>query len=199
MISVIPGEHDAVVMCTSPHPESEIGIMRRRLFPASIFWTALILSVCPIASSLDHSQKISQYGHSMWRIQDGYLPGPTEDIAQTKDGYLWIGTDLGLLRFDGVRFVPWDSLTTEQLPNNHIFSLLGGSDGSLWIGTLKGLARWKDGQITSYKELPDRINGIAEDRQGNIWIARSEVTAQDDRGPLCRVSQTAVQCFGQND
>lgn len=66
----------------------------------------------------------------MWRIQDGYLPGPVEDIAQTKDGYLWIGTALGLLRFDGVRFVPWASLSAEQLPDNHIFSLLGGSDGS---------------------------------------------------------------------
>jgi len=135
----------------------------------------------------------------MWRIQDGYLQGPPEDIAQTRDGYLWIGTALGLLRFDGVRFVPWASLTAERLPNNHIFSLLGSSDGSLWIGTLKGLARWKDGQVINYKELPDRINGIAEDRQGNIWIARSEVTAQDHRGALCRVSGTAVQCFGDED
>jgi ligand-binding sensor domain-containing protein len=173
--------------------------MSRRLFPASILWAVLILFVCPHASSLDRSLKISQYGHSMWRIQDGYLPGPTEDIAQTKDGYLWIGTDLGLLRFDGVRFVPWAALTTEQLPDNHIFSLLGGSDGTLWIGTLKGLARWKDGHITSYKELATRINGIAEDRQGNIWIARVQATAQDQRGALCKVSDNSVQCFGQRD
>lgn len=162
-------------------------------------WIALSLFVCPTASSLDHSLKISQYGHSMWRIQDGYLPGPTEDIAQTRDGYLWIGTDLGLLRFDGVRFVPWASLTTEQLPDNQIFSLLGGSDGSLWIGTLKGLARWKDGLLTSYKELPTRINEIAEDRQGNIWVARVEASAQDHHGALCRVSGNAVQCFGESD
>jgi len=173
--------------------------MRRRLFAAIIYGAALILFVCPAASSLDHSLKISQYGHNMWRIQDGYLPGPTEAITQTKDGYLWIGTDLGLLRFDGVRFVPWASLTAEQLPDNHICSLLGASDGSLWIGTLKGLARWKDGQITIYKELPDRINEIAEDRQGNIWFARVQATAQDDRGALCRVSGTAVQCHGQGD
>src|SRR5262249_20855009 len=77
----------------------EVGIMRRRLFPASIFWTTLILFACPSVSPLDRSSKISQYGHNMWRIQDGYLPGPVEDIAQTKDGYLWIGTALGLLRF----------------------------------------------------------------------------------------------------
>jgi hypothetical protein len=57
----------------------------------------------------------------MWRIQDGYLPGPPEDIAQTTDGYLWIGTDAGLLRFDGVRFVPWVSPNGEQLPDYQSF------------------------------------------------------------------------------
>src|SRR5262249_24973990 len=115
------------------------------------------------------------------------------------DGYLWIGTDLGLLRFDGVRFATWASLTSAQLPDNHILSLLGGSDGSLWIGTVNGLARWKDGQITKYKDLADRVNGIVEDHQGNGWIARSEVKAQDHRGPLCRVAGTTAQCFGRND
>jgi len=173
--------------------------MKHRLLAASIFYTALLSVVCTAGLPLDHLQKISQYGHRIWRIQDGYLPGPPEDITQTKDGYLWIGTDLGLLRFDGVRFAPWASLTAKQLPDNHIFSLLGGSDGSLWIGTLKGLARWKDGQLTSFKELPNRINGIAEDRQGNIWIARSQIRPQDQRGALCRVSGTAVQCFGRDD
>jgi signal transduction histidine kinase/ligand-binding sensor domain-containing protein len=178
---------------------AERRIKKRRLFLKSIVCTALLATVCPASLPLDHSRKISQYGHSVWRIQDGYLPGPPEDIAQTKDGYIWIATDLGLIRFDGVRFVPWASLTTEQLPDSHIVSLLGGSDGSLWIGTLKGLARWKDGQITSYEELPNRINGITEDRQGRIWIARSEIKAEDHRGVLCRVTGTAVRCFGRDE
>jgi len=60
----------------------------------------------------------------MWRIQDGYLPGPPEDIAQTTDGYLWIGTDAGLVRFDGIRFVPWAPRNGEQLPDYQILSLL---------------------------------------------------------------------------
>ena len=173
--------------------------MKRGLYPISVLCTALLSFVCPRASPLDHSRQISQYGHNMWRIQDGYLPGPPEDIAQTTDGYLWIGTDAGLLRFDGVRFVPWASPSREQLPDYQIFSLLGASDGSLWIGTAKGLARWKAGELTLYKDLPNRINAIAEDRQGNIWIARSRININDIRGPLCRVGGGDLQCFGQGD
>src|SRR5215468_8285586 len=98
--------------------------MKRHLFAVTIFCTALLAIVCPTALSLDHSRRISQYGHHMWRIQDGYLPGPPEDIAQTTDGYLWIGTDAGLVRFDGIRFVPWAPRNGEQLPDYQILSLL---------------------------------------------------------------------------
>ena len=72
---------------------------------------------CSTAATLDSIRRISQYGHRKWRIQDAYFPGLPQDIAQTKDGYLWIGTDAGLVRFDGVRFVPWDSPNDEQLPS----------------------------------------------------------------------------------
>jgi ligand-binding sensor domain-containing protein len=77
----------------------------------------------------------------MWRIQDGHLPAPRAAFAQTADGYPWVGTPAGLVRFDGVRFVPWASTKGETLPSDQILSLLGASDGSLWIGTTKRLAR----------------------------------------------------------
>lgn len=133
----------------------------------------------------------------MWRIQDGFLPGIPVDIAQTKDGYLWIGTEGGLLRFDGVRFVPWVPPNGQHLPDFQILSLLSASDGSLWIGTAKGLARWKDGQLTFYKDLPNRTNAIVEDPQGNIWIARSQMPQK--RAPLCRVRGADVHCFGPEE
>jgi len=57
--------------------------------------------------AVDPGRYISQYGHTAWRIQDGFLGGAANAIAQTTDGYLWIGTQAGLLRFDGIRFVPW--------------------------------------------------------------------------------------------
>jgi signal transduction histidine kinase/ligand-binding sensor domain-containing protein len=133
----------------------------------------------------------------MWRIQDGYLPGPPEAITQTADGYLWIGTHAGLVRFDGVRFVPWASPKGDKLPSDEIHSLLGTSDGRLWIGTAYGLARWKDGVLTTYKNLPNSVWGIVEDHDRDIWIARWD--SGDGRGPLCRIREADQRCFGRED
>src|SRR5262245_16077255 len=156
--------------------------MKSLFVSQTILGFLLVMLVSPEVVGLDPSRKISQYGHNMWRIQDGYLPGPPEAIAQTADGYLWIGTDAGLVRFDGVRFVAWASPTGEKLTSNQILYLTGASDGSLWIGTRKGLARWKDGTRTKYKDLDNTIWDIIEHPDGDIWIVRSET--KDSRGPL---------------
>ena len=171
-------------------------VMKARLVPQTILGFVLVVLVCSDVAGLNPSRKISQYGHNMWRIQDGYLPAPPEAIAQTGDGYLWIGTDAGLVRFDGVRFVSWASLRREKLPSDQILYLLAASDGSLWIGTGKGLARWKDGTLTTYKSLANRIWGIVEDH-GDIWIVRSRI--EDTRGPLCRITDSDLRCFGRDD
>jgi signal transduction histidine kinase/ligand-binding sensor domain-containing protein len=171
--------------------------MKSRLVLKTILGLLLVSLLCPEVAGLDPSQKISQYGHNMWRIQDGYLPGPPEAIAQTSDGYLWIGTHAGLVRFDGVRFVPWTSPKGEKLPSDQIHYLLGTSDGSLWIGTAGGPARWKDGTLTTYKNLPNSIWGIVEDHDRDIWIARWD--NGDGRGPLCRIRDNDQRCFGRND
>ena len=92
------------------------------------------------AWALDPRHLLSQYGHTAWRIQDSYFGSAVTSIAQTADGYLWIGTVNGLFRFDGVRFVPWSRLGGQQLPGDVITSLLAARDGSLWIGTISGLS-----------------------------------------------------------
>jgi len=111
----------------------------------------LCVAWCPWASALDPSRLISQYGHTAWRIQDGYIPGVAEAIAQTTDGYLWIGTYAGLVRFDGAHYVPFDPGNGQQLADYRIYALLGARDGSLWIGTGGGLSRWKGGVLTNYE------------------------------------------------
>ena len=133
----------------------------------------------------------------MWRIQDGYLSALPEAIAQTQDGYLWIGTEAGLVRFDGVRFVPWVSLSGEKLPSDQILYLLTARNGSLWIGTVKGLARWRGGVLTTYNNLPNRVWSIVEDHDGAIWIARWPT--EDRPEPLCRIRDSDVRCFGRDD
>src|SRR5690348_16575874 len=94
------------------------------------------------AFALNPALDISQYAHKSWTASEGDLKGSITAIAQTHDGYLWLGTDFGLVRFDGVRFVPWMPPAGEQLPSEAIQDLLVTRDGSLWIGTFKGLARW---------------------------------------------------------
>ena len=94
------------------------------------------------------ARHISQYAHTAWRTLDGVVE-VRNTIAQTTDGYLWLGTQNGLLRFDGVKFVPYDSA---GLPGHGYNYLLGARDGSLWIGTPNGIGRLKDGMFQWYSD-----------------------------------------------
>ncbi len=147
--------------------------------------------------ALDISKQISQYGHTAWRIEDGVFAGAPNVIAQTTDGYLWIGTQSGLTRFDGVRFIAWKPPEGQELPSARINSLLGARDGSLWIGTAVGLARWRDGRLTNYTNPAGSIMAILEDHAGTIWIARANIS--DAQGPLCRVTDTGLRCYARRD
>lgn len=84
----------------------------------------LVLVALPSAA-LDPNLKVSQYAHTAWRVQDGYFSSAPRTITQTSDGYLWIGTQSGLVRFDGSRFSPWTPPEGESLPSSNILSLLG--------------------------------------------------------------------------
>ncbi len=129
--------------------------------------TGLLLSGLPAALALDPDQRISQYAHTAWRVRDGTFAGAPSAITQTTDGYVWIGTVAGLLRFDGVRFVPFVPPAGKHLPNPAVISLLGATDGSLWIGTDNGLAQWKNGELVNFPEIAGRVNSIYEDRPRN--------------------------------
>ena len=108
----------------------------RGLGDCGIFWASFVaLLLATPAAGLDPGTALTQYGHTAWRVRDGYFAGPPSSITQTKDGLLWIGTANGLIRFDGVRFMPWQPPKGSQLPDDRIVKLLGARDGSLWIGT----------------------------------------------------------------
>ena len=89
----------------------------RRLVVLGTVLTGMLLAGLPAALALDPNLQISQYAHTAWRLRDGTFPGTPTAITQTTDGYVWIGTVAGLLRFDGVRFVPFAPPTGKHLPN----------------------------------------------------------------------------------
>ena len=168
---------------------------RTRVFITRSLVLAFLLACCSSSLALNPSLDINQYAHTSWKIRDGFTKGAIVSIAQTPDGYLWLGTEFGLLRFDGIRNVPWQPPADQQLPSNTIMSLLAARDGSLWIGTSKGLARWKDGKLTQYSELAGQyIFKILEDHEGTIWASGVTVTT----GRLCAIQTTGTHCYGDD-
>src|SRR6185295_16369194 len=125
--------------------------------------------------ALDSPRELSQFSHEVWLTEHGLPQNTVHAIAQTKDGYIWIGTEEGLARFDGVRFTVFDKQTTPQLKSNYIRALLADREGALWIGTAEGLVRMLKGTFTLFTTsdgLPSNtIQAIHEDREGNVWVA----------------------------
>ena len=157
--------------------------------------TCILLACCPPAFALDPALDVSQYAHTAWKVNEGFTNSEITSIAQTPDGYLWLGTELGLYRFDGLKNVQWHPPADQQLPSNWIFSLLVTRDGTLWIGTYKGLASWKDGKLTRYSQLAGRyIYTIVEDREGAVWASGASITT----GKLCAIRNSNVQCSGDD-
>ena len=157
---------------------------------------ACMLLVCRADGfALNPSLDVSQYAHASWKNSEGFSEGIIRAIAQTPDGYLWLGTEFGLRRFDGVRAVPWEPPAGQHLPSSDIRSLQGARDGRLWIGTFRGLASWKDGKLSHYPELDGQvIEALLEDREGTIWVAGWAPSV----GRLCRIQGGNIQCYGED-
>lgn len=116
----------------------------------------------------------TQYTSRAWRTEDGLPDNRVQAIAQTRDGYLWVGTRNGLAKFDGAQFVPLDVKTIFGLTNSSITCLRASPDGALWIGSeSEGLARLAGGQAVRYTKKDglagDRVTALAGGGQ-SLWI-----------------------------
>jgi signal transduction histidine kinase/ligand-binding sensor domain-containing protein len=153
---------------------------------------AVLLACCICSSALDPSLDVSQYSHTVWKVRDGFSKGVITSLAQTPDGYLWVGTESGLLRFDGVRPVLWEPPSGQQLPGTLITCLLAARDGTLWIGTFSGLASLKDGKFRQVPELIGQsVTSLLEAHDGTVSIG---VYAAESAGGLCDIRTGVVHC-----
>src|SRR5277367_6360841 len=125
-----------IVMSTDGVPHPAGGRPSPMVF-VPFLCTLLLLLVAEMASGRDYSQ-LSEYQTTTWRVEDGLPQSTVTCIAQTPDGYLWLGTQNGLVRFDGVRFRVFDENNTPAIKNSRVVRLLGGPDGTLWVGTEHG-------------------------------------------------------------
>jgi ligand-binding sensor domain-containing protein/signal transduction histidine kinase len=136
----------------------------------------LLLAGFALGSERAPAADLPKYVSRVWRTQDGLPESRIRAIAQTPDGYLWIGTPGGLARFDGVRFVVYSRFNTPSMNDENIRSLAVARDGSLWIATDGGgLLHYQNGIFRSFGPKDGLANefvgGVLEDRTGDIWAA----------------------------
>jgi ligand-binding sensor domain-containing protein len=136
------------------------------------------LSACwyiqPLSADVFSDPRANEYTHRIWQTQDGLPQNAIQALAQTADGYLWIGTESGLARFDGSRFTIFDRSNTAQFRDDNILSLCAARDGSLWIGSGGGaLLHYRNGSFQAFDATGGMANGfvraIYEDRRGTMW------------------------------
>lgn len=140
----------------------------------AILMLGLFLTAFPLQSAiaLDPSKALAQYVHSSWRTSDGLPQSSVMKVLETKDGYLWIGTQAGLARFDGVRFTIFDHSNTPALEDDWICDLAEDGEGTLWIGTSHGgVTTYRDGRFSHLDSVAARgALTLAVTIDGSIWL-----------------------------
>jgi ligand-binding sensor domain-containing protein len=148
------------------------------------------------AFALDTHRALTQSRLSVWTSESGLPQATIHTIIQTSDGYLWMGTEEGLVRFDGIRFVVYDHQNAPALRTPFVSSLYQTPDGTLWIGTYGGgMARLRNGRIEPFRpDLlgSDRIRVFLTMHDGTLFIATAG-------GGLLRINGERVTRFTTRD
>ena len=142
--------------------------------------------MCLSSASLVYAEtpRLSQFVHTSWTARDG-SPQAIRTLAQAPDGSLWIGSDGGLFRFDGISFQEFQPSPGEpRLPSNGILSVCALPDGTIWVGMyLGGVARIANGHVTLYNQADGKplstVDNLHSAPDGRVW-------ALSNRGSLIR-------------
>ncbi len=146
------------------------------------------------AATLPPLVSLEELGYSgrVWQSRDGLPEDMAQALAQTPDGYLWIGVSGGLVRFDGVRFTVFGPSNEAAFRDDSVSALLAARDGSLWIGTEGGgLVHYRKGRFRGYGAQEGLTNGfvrvISEDGSGNIWVGTDKGLFRMEGEKLIRI------------
>ncbi len=148
------------------------GRRRRTPFLNGVFVLGLFFAFSAFA--LDPARSLFQYNLRSWTHQNGLPANGVNAIAQTKDGYLWLGTPVGLVRFDGVEFKP---LNMGQLRSSIVTGLSGSKRGGLWFSLESGAFGFCDGTEvfprgkTEWGGVALTVHGVLESKKEELWIA----------------------------
>jgi ligand-binding sensor domain-containing protein/signal transduction histidine kinase len=137
------------------------------------------------AHALERTTPLANLNRQGWVMENGLPQNTVQALAQTADGFLWIGTEVGLVRFDGSGFAVFDQHSRPALPGSDIRCLLAAKDGSLWIGTSDGLARLKDGAVTTF----NTTNGLPGNEIQSLGVA-------EDGGVIVSANNGEVEIRG---
>lgn len=152
--------------------------VRSTIVAAARFCIFLCLLLCGNSQALSPEKKLSQFAVASWQTDAGLPELAIQALLETSDGYLWVGTQEGLARFDGQHFTVFDHVNTPQLHSDFIESLVEDGQHSLWIGTENGIAvRRANGEFESMDHKEGLrllyVTASARDDDGSVWIGGS--------------------------
>jgi signal transduction histidine kinase/DNA-binding response OmpR family regulator/ligand-binding sensor domain-containing protein len=153
-----------------------------------------------VSFALNRDRNIDQYGHDVWTSQNGLAGEAVYQILQSPDGYLWLMTSAGLVRFDGVRFVAVDPLVGGRLVNEPVMAICRGADGDLLIRTRSRTLLYRNGLFTDYRPpavLPDgTVRVLFESREHQVFVGADDFIYAVDNGGMRMLQRGTGWIFG---
>lgn len=144
------------------------------IFPCTFFAVLFCLLTALPVRALSPDRPLNWTMLDSWTIDQGYLGKGTYDIFQDRDGFLWMGTENGLIRFDGQSFHSFNVHNVPRMRSNDVIDIAQTTDGSLWAATMDGVLRYRDGAFVRYgleEGLPHRDAGVLHvNPDGVLWV-----------------------------
>lgn len=165
----------ALMIRNPAHGRRAHGFSMNKKRLVTLLWLTCLLPGSALAQAFSPHKVFGRYQQFVWQEQQGLPQNTVQAITRTRDGYLWLGTQAGVARFDGAGFTVFDSSNTGEIKGSLITALLEDRAGDLWLGTDgSGLNLYRAGRFRLYTTgdgLPDdHVRALLEDRAGNLWV-----------------------------